>query len=165
VYLKGSNTQAIGGDLAYRYATMGNDGDLSWQTVSTRLASMSGSGWQTLVAPSSTVNPWTALQAGISLIADQTVGLPSPITPQSPLGAGRTGLCGAECRVREAELAAAAAQRALIAAFATDDMNTTPTPEQPAQLDSAKKELAKLPLLGPVTWLFARDPLRRRPRS
>ena len=44
-------------------------------------------------------------------------------------------------------------------------MNTTPTPEQLAQLDSAKKELAKLPLLGPVTRLFARDPLRRRPRS
>ena len=40
-------------------------------------------------------------------------------------------------------------------------MNTSLTPEHVAQLESAKKELAKLPLLGPVTWLFARDPLRR----
>ena len=30
-----------------------------------------------------------------------------------------------------------------------------------AQLDSARKELAKLPLLGPVMWLYARDPQRR----
>jgi Ca2+-binding RTX toxin-like protein len=86
-YVKGSNTQAIGGDLAYRYATMGNYGDLTWQAVSTRLASTSGSGWQTLAAPSSTVNPWTALQAGISLIADQTVGLPTPITPHATVSA------------------------------------------------------------------------------
>lgn len=40
-------------------------------------------------------------------------------------------------------------------------MKTTRTPDQQAQLATAKKELAKLPLLGPVTWLFARDPLRR----
>jgi cytolysin-activating lysine-acyltransferase len=33
--------------------------------------------------------------------------------------------------------------------------------QQQAQLESAKKELAKLPILGPATWLFARDPLRR----
>lgn len=30
-----------------------------------------------------------------------------------------------------------------------------------AQLESAKKELAKLPPLGPVLWLYARDPQRR----
>lgn len=30
-----------------------------------------------------------------------------------------------------------------------------------AQLESARKELAKLPLLGPVMWLYARDPQRR----
>ena len=35
--------------------------------------------WQTL-STSTTVNPWTALQAGVSLIADATQGLPSPIT-------------------------------------------------------------------------------------
>ena len=32
-------------------------------------------------AASTAVNPWTALQAGTSLIADATQGLPSPITP------------------------------------------------------------------------------------
>lgn len=30
-----------------------------------------------------------------------------------------------------------------------------------AQLESARKELAKLPLHGPVMWLYARDPQRR----
>jgi cytolysin-activating lysine-acyltransferase len=29
------------------------------------------------------------------------------------------------------------------------------------QLASAKRELEKLPLLGPALWLFARDPMRR----
>ncbi|HEY9108585.1 MAG TPA: hypothetical protein VIN58_18060, partial [Roseateles sp.] len=36
--------------------------------------------WQDVTA-STQLDPWTALQAGISLIADQTAGLPSPITP------------------------------------------------------------------------------------
>lgn len=48
-------------------------------------------------------------------------------------------------------------------------INTTPasgkanaaTPPATAQLESARKELAKLPMLGPVMWLYARDPLRR----
>jgi cytolysin-activating lysine-acyltransferase len=43
-------------------------------------------------------------------------------------------------------------------------MNTsTPpaTPITPTQLDAAKKELAKLPLLGPALWLYARDAQRR----
>lgn len=31
----------------------------------------------------------------------------------------------------------------------------------PEQIQSAQKELAKLPLLGPAMWLFARDPQRR----
>lgn len=30
-----------------------------------------------------------------------------------------------------------------------------------AQLESARKELLKLPLLGPVMWLYARDPARK----
>lgn len=30
-----------------------------------------------------------------------------------------------------------------------------------AQVEAAKKELAKLPLLGPALWLYARDPQRR----
>jgi Ca2+-binding RTX toxin-like protein len=79
-----SDTQAIGGDLAYRYATTGSYGDLDWMAVRNRMSGMTGAAWQTLNA-STTVNPWTALQAGISLIADQTVGLPSPITPVAAL--------------------------------------------------------------------------------
>jgi Ca2+-binding RTX toxin-like protein len=79
-----SDTQAIGGDLAYRYATTGSYGDLDWMGVRNRMGSMTGAAWQTLNA-STAVNPWAALQAGISLIADQTVGLPSPITPMAAL--------------------------------------------------------------------------------
>jgi Ca2+-binding RTX toxin-like protein len=79
-----SDTQAIGGDLAFRYATTyhttGSYGDLDWLGVRNRMGGMNGAAWQTLTT-STAVNPWTALQAGISLIADQTVGLPSPITP------------------------------------------------------------------------------------
>jgi cytolysin-activating lysine-acyltransferase len=37
------------------------------------------------------------------------------------------------------------------------DIDTQLSPEQSAGLDTAKKELAKLPLLGPAFWLFARD--------
>lgn len=38
--------------------------------------------------------------------------------------------------------------------------NQTPTATE-QQLLAATKELAKLPLLGPVMWLYARDPQRR----
>jgi hypothetical protein len=41
---------------------------------------MSSTAWQTLTA-STAVDPWTALRAGTSLLADATAGLPSPITP------------------------------------------------------------------------------------
>jgi len=45
------------------------------------------------------------------------------------------------------------------------DMTNPPiassSPKLPADIESAKKELSKLPLLGPVAWLFARDPARR----
>lgn len=37
----------------------------------------------------------------------------------------------------------------------------SPAPATAAQLESARQELAKLPLLGPVMWLYARDPMRR----
>ena len=37
------------------------------------------------------------------------------------------------------------------------DINTQLSAEQAAGLESAKKELTKLPLLGPAFWLFARD--------
>jgi cytolysin-activating lysine-acyltransferase len=45
--------------------------------------------------------------------------------------------------------------------LSTPDSASAPKAEQLAQLEAAKKELAKLPLLGPVTWLFARDAQRR----
>ncbi len=84
-YQRGSDTQALGGDLAYRYATQGSAGsgsygDLDAAAVRNRMNGLSGSSWQAW-SVSTAVDPWTALQAGISLIADQTVGLPSPITP------------------------------------------------------------------------------------
>ncbi|HEY9108584.1 MAG TPA: toxin-activating lysine-acyltransferase [Roseateles sp.] len=38
---------------------------------------------------------------------------------------------------------------------------TPPGDAAQAQLESARKELAKLPTLGPALWLYARDPQRR----
>jgi len=35
------------------------------------------------------------------------------------------------------------------------------TTMSPEQIATAKKELAKLPILGPALWLYARDPQRR----
>jgi hypothetical protein len=78
-YLSGSSTQALGGNLAYRYATTGSYGDLGWTGVRAAMTGLNGTSQQTLTT-STAVNPWVALQAGISLIADQTVGLPSSIT-------------------------------------------------------------------------------------
>ena len=42
-----------------------------------------------------------------------------------------------------------------------NDTPTTPPKPSAADLQSAKKELTKLPLLGPALWLFARDPQRK----
>jgi Ca2+-binding RTX toxin-like protein len=78
-YVSGSNTQAIGGNLAYRYGTTGSYGDLNWAGVRTAMVGLGGTSQQNVTA-STSVNPWVALQAGISLISDQTSGLPSPIT-------------------------------------------------------------------------------------
>lgn len=74
-----SDTTAIGGDLAYRYGTTGSYGDLEWMGIRSRMGDKKWMDWQTLSA-STAVNPWTALQAGLSLIVDQTAGLPGPIT-------------------------------------------------------------------------------------
>jgi Ca2+-binding RTX toxin-like protein len=79
-YSSGSNTQALGGNLAYRYATTSSYGDLGWAGVRAAMQGLNGTAQQAITA-STTVSPWVALQAGISLITDQTVGLPSPITP------------------------------------------------------------------------------------
>ena len=91
-YLQGSSTQAIGGDLAYRYATLNSSsteaasyGDLDWKAVRTRVQNLNGS-LQTLTAPvPGAINPWVALQAGTSLIVEQPTGASSPITPVAAL--------------------------------------------------------------------------------
>lgn len=85
-YAGGSNSKALGGDLAYRYATLGASGsgsygDLDAQAVADRMHGLDGGKWQGLSASSNTVDPWTAMQAGLGLIAGQQAGLPSPITP------------------------------------------------------------------------------------
>jgi VCBS repeat-containing protein len=82
-YTAGFDGKALGGDLAWRYAMTGSYGDLDAQAVRNRLSGLSGGQWQALTAANSTVNPWTALQAGLSLVADRTVGLPSPLTPMT----------------------------------------------------------------------------------
>ena len=91
-YLQGSSTQAIGGDLAYRYATLNSAstegasyGDLDWKAVRTRVQNVNGS-LQTLTAQvPGAINPWVALQAGTSLIVEQPTGASSPITPVAAL--------------------------------------------------------------------------------
>ena len=101
-YLSSSNTQAIGGDLAWRYATLNTGsnaavqgtgseasyGNLDAAAVRTR---MNGVGnWQNLSSNASAsqsgfVNPWIALQAGISLIVEQPTGANPTITPVQAL--------------------------------------------------------------------------------
>lgn len=81
----GSDSAAMGGDMAYRYATNGRGGsgsygDLDWTGIRTRMGDRKWIDWQPLVA-STAMDPWAALQAGTSLLADATLGLPSPITP------------------------------------------------------------------------------------
>jgi hypothetical protein len=83
VYLSGSDTQSIGGDMAWRYATTGSYGDLDGQAIESRLSKMGAGTWQTLTA-STAINPWMALQAGTSLMAGGTQGLPSPIAVTAP---------------------------------------------------------------------------------
>ena len=79
--LAASNTEAIGGDFAWRYATTGSYGDLGWRDAGARMASVDGATLQSFSSSMTEVDPWIALQAGLSLIGDQTVGLPSPIAP------------------------------------------------------------------------------------
>ena len=90
-YVSGSNTQAIGGDLAWRYATLNSAatqeasyGNLN--AAGARLA-MNGMGalanWtQNIPTP---INPWIAMQAGISLIVEQPTGANPTLTPIIPL--------------------------------------------------------------------------------
>jgi VCBS repeat-containing protein len=85
VYVQGSNTSAIGGDLTFGYATnysqASSYGNLDWRTVRSRMAGLGGNNWQTITSGTAPlVNPWIALQAGTSLIAEQPTGASPPIT-------------------------------------------------------------------------------------
>ena len=91
-YLQASNTQAIGGDLAYRYATLNSVstegasyGDLDWKTVRSRTQGLNGSLQNLNALVPGAINPWVALQAGTSLIVEQPTGASSPITPVASL--------------------------------------------------------------------------------
>ena len=104
-YLSGSTTQAIGGDLAWRYATLNTGGNaalqgtgseasygnLSATGVSTAMNGMGGNGnWQNWssnasAAQSGFVNPWIAMQAGISLMVEQPTGANPTLTPVAAL--------------------------------------------------------------------------------
>jgi Ca2+-binding RTX toxin-like protein len=87
--LKASNTQALGGDMAYRYATdgmngSGNYGNLDVEGLRSRLEALSSSTWQNLTAPGGptstpVLDPWTTLQAGLSLMSSGATGLASPM--------------------------------------------------------------------------------------
>ncbi len=101
-YLRASNTQAIGGDLAWRYATLntgaiatlqgtGSEASYGNLTAAGVRSAMNGMGsWQnwTSNASASTsgfVNPWIAMQAGISLIVEQPTGANPTLTPVQAL--------------------------------------------------------------------------------
>lgn len=85
-YLYGSNSQAIGGDLAFSYATDSADqagsatyGTDGWKDARNQMFAM-GNYMQTLCAqPINTVTPWAAMQAGTSLIVEVPTGASMPI--------------------------------------------------------------------------------------
>ena len=92
VYLQGSDTQALGGDLSYLYATQyaqnSSYGNLDASSIATRMDSLDANSWQTLSTGSGNtvaVNPWLALQAGTSLIVEQPTGAMPSITTQADL--------------------------------------------------------------------------------
>lgn len=88
-YLSGSNSQAIGGDLAFSYAIEsadeagpaidGTDGTDGWKAVRDQMLGL-GHHMQTLCPqPITAVTTWAAMQAGISLIAEVPTGASWPI--------------------------------------------------------------------------------------
>ena len=85
-YLSGSNTQAIGADLAYRYAVF-NDansqvvgyGDFDWKAVQDQMNDVGGNAKSLTTSTMPSVNPWVALQAGTSLILEESTGASLPI--------------------------------------------------------------------------------------
>jgi VCBS repeat-containing protein len=88
-----SNTQALGGDLAFdyatTYATTGSLGeDMNETAVRAEAVGMTGAAQAFTPAPSSgstLVDPWVALQAGTDLVVGTTPVASNPITPiESP---------------------------------------------------------------------------------
>ena len=81
---------ALGGDLAYRYATTysataGYGSDLDADAVREEASGASAVNWQTIstapVPSSAVVDPWIALQAGTDLVVSQAPGASNPIEP------------------------------------------------------------------------------------
>jgi hypothetical protein len=85
-YLSGSNTKTIGGDLAYRYAALNDEnpqvisyGDFDWKSVENQMDGRVGDSRSRTTSSIPSVNPWTALQAGTSLILEEPTGASLPI--------------------------------------------------------------------------------------
>jgi Ca2+-binding RTX toxin-like protein len=93
-YLSGSNTQAIGGDLAWRYATLASSdaatgqeasyGNLNAAGVRSAMSGMGSLRAWTQNTPA-LVNPWIAMQAGLSLIGELPTGANPTLTPVQAL--------------------------------------------------------------------------------
>jgi hypothetical protein len=93
-FIGASNTSALGGDLAFDYATsypasQGYGTDMSVEAVRSEVKEQLGTNWQAIdvppVAPA-LVDPWVALQAGTDLVAGGAPGASNPVTPtDSPM--------------------------------------------------------------------------------
>lgn len=93
-FIGASNTSALGGDLAFDYATtytatQGYGTDMTVDAVRKEAKEQTGNNWQSVTTlpgaqPGPTVvDPWVALQAGTDLVVSQEAGASNPITPTS----------------------------------------------------------------------------------
>ncbi len=93
-FIGASNTSALGGDLAFDYATtytttQGYGTDMTVDAVRKEAKEQTGSNWQAVtMAPGAPpgpviVDPWVALQAGTDLVVSKEAGASNPITPTS----------------------------------------------------------------------------------
>jgi VCBS repeat-containing protein len=93
-FIGASNTSALGGDLAFDYATtytttQGYGTDMTVDAVRKEAKEQTGNNWQavtTLPGAASgptVVDPWVALQAGTDLIVSKEASASNPITPTS----------------------------------------------------------------------------------
>ena len=91
-FIGASNTSALGGDLAFDYAThygvtQGYGADMTVDAVRKEVQEQSGNNWQAANAaptgsPDSTlVDLWVALQAGTDLVISSEAGASNPIAP------------------------------------------------------------------------------------